>query len=115
LDDFYGATYKQAVESGKISVAELDRACPARPPSEFGKWHRDFPVQKSVIDVQAAWRLPAFLAERSIVLLKNEKGILPLDPAGFGRSQSLAHTPTPAYDFRRRGFRTSGSAGEQGT
>ena len=87
LDDFYGATYKQAVESGKISVAELDEHVRRVLRSEFASGIVDFPVQKSVIDVQAGLETSRFLAERSIVLLKNERGILPLDP---GRVRSIA-------------------------
>src|SRR5437899_11471090 len=87
LDDFYGATYKQAVESGKISVAELDEHVRRVLRSEFASGIVDFPVQKSVVDVQAGLETSRLLAERSIVLLKNEKGILPLDP---GKIRSIA-------------------------
>ena len=87
LDDFYGATYKQAVESGKIPVAELDEHVRRVLRSEFASGIVDFPVQKSVVDVQAGLETSRLLAERSIVLLKNEKGILPLDP---GKVRSIA-------------------------
>jgi len=87
LDDFYGALYKQGVESGKIPVAELDEHVRRILRSEFESGIIDFPVEKSVVDVQAGLETSRVLAERSIVLLKNEKGILPLDA---GKVRSIA-------------------------
>src|SRR5579859_4931212 len=65
LDDFYGATYKQAVESGKIPIAELDDHVRRVLRSEFASGVVDFPVQKSVVDVQAGLETSRLLAERS--------------------------------------------------
>jgi len=87
LDDFYGGRYKQAVESGSIPLAELDEHVRRVLRSEFASGIVDFPVEKSVVDVQAGLETSRILAERSIVLLKNEKGILPLDP---GKVHSIA-------------------------
>jgi len=87
LDDFYGARYKQAVESGSIPLAELDEHVRRILRSEFASGIVDFPVEKNVVDVQAGLETSRILAERSIVLLKNEKGILPLDA---GKLQSIA-------------------------
>ncbi len=81
VDDFYGARYKQALDSGGISVAELDEHVRRVLRSEFASGIIDFPVEKGVVDVQAGLETSRFLAERSIVLLKNDKGVLPLDPA----------------------------------
>ncbi len=87
LDDFYGAPYKQAVESGSIPLAELDEHVRRILRSEFASGIVDFPVEKSVVDVQSGLETSRILAERSIVLLKNEKGILPLHA---GKLQSIA-------------------------
>jgi beta-glucosidase len=87
LDDFYGARYKQAVESGSIPLAELDEHVRRILRSEFASGIVDFPVEKSVVDVLAGLEISRILAERSIVLLKNEKGILPLDS---GKLHSIA-------------------------
>jgi beta-glucosidase len=81
VDDFYGVQYKQAMDSGSISVAELDEHVRRVLRSEFASGIVDFPVEKSVVDVQAGLETSRSLAERSIVLLKNERGVLPLDPA----------------------------------
>ena len=87
LDDFYGARYKQGVESGSIPLAELDEHVRRVLRSEFASGIVDFPIEKSVVDVQAGLETSRILAERSIVLLKNERGILPLDA---GKFQSIA-------------------------
>ncbi|HET7108049.1 MAG TPA: glycoside hydrolase family 3 C-terminal domain-containing protein [Candidatus Acidoferrum sp.] len=86
-DNFYGASYKQAVESGKIPLAELDEHVRRVLRSEFASGIVDFPVQKSVVDVQAGLEISRHIAEQSIVLLKNEKEILPLDS---GKVRSIA-------------------------
>jgi len=87
LDDFYGARYKQAVESGSIPLAELDDHVRRVLRSEFASGIVDYPIEKGVVDVQAGLQISRILAERSIVLLKNEKGILPLDAS---KLQSIA-------------------------
>jgi beta-glucosidase len=87
LDDFYGARYKQAVESGSIPLAELDEHVRHVLRSEFASGIVDFPIQKSVVDVQAGLQTSLILAERSIVLLKNENGVLPLN---VGKLHSIA-------------------------
>jgi beta-glucosidase len=47
--------------------------------SEFAAGIVDYPVQKSVVDVEAGFETARRIAEQSSVLLKNEGGILPLD------------------------------------
>jgi beta-glucosidase len=79
LDDFYGVKFKQAVESGKIPLAELEDHVRRVLRSEFASGIVDFPVEKKVVDVEAGFEISRRLAEQSIVLLKNEKGILPID------------------------------------
>jgi len=92
----------------KISVAELDEHVRRVLRSEFASGTVDFPVQKSVIDVQAGLETSRFLAERSIVpASKMKKEFL---PAGSRQgSVDRSHWPTRRHrhDFRRR-FRTSG-------
>jgi beta-glucosidase len=86
-DNFYGAGYKQAVESGSIPLAELDEHVRRILRSEFASGIVDFPVQKSVVDVESGLQTARILAEHSIVLLKNENGVLPLDA---GKLHSIA-------------------------
>ena len=81
LDDFFGDKFKQAVEAGKISAAELDDHVHRILRSEFASGIVDDPVKKSVVDVEGGLEISRHIAEQSIVLLKNEQGILPLDRA----------------------------------
>jgi beta-glucosidase len=79
LDEFYGDSFKQAVQSGKISMAALDAHVHRILRSEFLSGIVDHPMQKSVVDVEGGLEISREIAEHSIVLLKNDKNILPLD------------------------------------
>ena len=81
MDDFYGEKFKQAVQSGKISTAELDDHVQRILRSEFASGIVDDPVKKSVVDVEGGLEISRHIAEQSTVLLKNDQGILPLDRA----------------------------------
>ena len=81
MDDFLGEKFKQAVEAGKISKAELDDHVHRILRSEFSSGIIDDPVKKSVVDVEEGFAVSRHIAEQSIVLLKNDQRILPLDPA----------------------------------
>jgi beta-glucosidase len=79
LDLFYGDAFKQAVQSGKISMAELDAHVHRILRSEFLSGIIDNPTLKSVVDVEGGLEISRKIAEHSIVLLKNDKNVLPLD------------------------------------
>ena len=79
LDSFFGEPLKQAVQSGKISMDELNAHAHRVLRAEFASGIVDFPTQKSLIDVELSLDTARHLAEQSTVLLKNEKSILPLD------------------------------------
>ncbi len=79
LDDYFGAKLRQAVESGEVSMAELDDHVRRILRSEFASGIVDYPVQKSVVNVEAGFDTARRLAEQSSVLLKNANGVLPLD------------------------------------
>jgi beta-glucosidase len=81
FDDFYGEKMKAAVESGKVSIAELDEHIHRILRSEFASGIVDFPMKKSVVDVEAGLETSRKIAEQSTVLLKNSAGLLPLDRA----------------------------------
>ncbi len=76
---FYGAAFKQAVESGKVAQAELDDHVHRILRSMFASGVVDDPPQKSVVDVMGGLETTQRIAEQSIVLLKNESALLPLD------------------------------------
>jgi beta-glucosidase len=80
-DLFYGATLKEAVQSGKVPMSEIDDHAHRVLRAEFAAGLVDHPTQKSVVDVLGGLETAKRLEENSIVLLKNEHNILPLDPA----------------------------------
>jgi len=81
MDDFFGEKLKQAVQAGKVPPAELDDHVRRILRSEFASGIVDYPVKKSVVDVEGGLETARRLAEQSIVLLKNDRSILPLDRA----------------------------------
>ncbi len=81
MDDFYGEKLKQAVEAGKVPMAQLDDHVHRILRSQFEDGLFDYPTQKSVVDVEGGLATARRIAEQSIVLLKNTAGLLPLDRA----------------------------------
>ena len=78
---FFGDALKKAVASGDVSQAELDDHVHRILRTIFAKGLFDHPVEKKVPDVEAGMAFAQGIAEESIVLLKNDKHVLPLDPA----------------------------------
>jgi len=81
MDDFFGEKLKQAVQAGKVPPAELDDHVRRILRSEFASGIVDYPVKKSVVDVEGGLETARRMAEQSIVLLKNDRSILPIDRA----------------------------------
>ncbi|HEY2001240.1 MAG TPA: glycoside hydrolase family 3 C-terminal domain-containing protein, partial [Acidobacteriaceae bacterium] len=81
LDDFYGAKLKEAAQSGQVPMAQIDDHARRVLRAEFAAGLVDYPAQKSVVDVEGGLETAKRIEESSIVLLKNEHNILPLDPA----------------------------------
>ncbi len=79
LDEYYGEALKQAVQSGKVPMSELDDHARRILRSEFASGIVDHPVQKSVVDVEGGFETARRIEENSIVLLKNSNNVLPLD------------------------------------
>jgi beta-glucosidase len=80
-DIYYGEPLKKAVQEGKVPATELDEHVRRILRSEFASGIVDFPRQRSVVDVERGLETSRQVAEQSIVLLKNDKGVLPLDRA----------------------------------
>jgi beta-glucosidase len=76
---FYGAELKKAVESGKIPKSELDDHVHRILRSMFATGVIDDPPEKSVVDVVGGFEVAQRIAQQSIVLLKNDQNLLPLD------------------------------------
>jgi len=81
MGDFFGPKLKAAVEAGKVPMAEIDDHARRILRSEFASGAVDYPAKKSVIDVEKNLEIARKLEEQSIVLLRNEKNLLPLDAA----------------------------------
>ncbi len=79
MDTFFGPKLKAAVEAGKVPMAEIDDHARRMLRSEFASGIVDYPTKKGVIDVEGNLEIARKLEEQSIVLLRNEKNILPLE------------------------------------
>jgi len=76
---FFGDTLKKAVESGEVSQAEIDEHAHRILRTIFATGLYDHPVVKQVPDIEKGYALAQSIAEKGIVLLKNENAVLPLD------------------------------------
>ena len=78
---FFGERFKAAVAKGEISQRELDQHVHRILRAVFATGLFDHPVIRQVPDVQRGLDVAQSIAEKSIVLLKNANGILPLNPS----------------------------------
>jgi len=78
---FYGDAMKKAVLAHKVPMAELDDHVRRILRAMFATGVIDDPPKKSVVDVMGGFEVAQQIAEQSMVLLKNEKSALPLDPS----------------------------------
>lgn len=83
---FFGAALKKAVESGEVPLSRLDDMVHRILRTEFACGIVDDPPVRKVVDVFGGLEVAQRVAEQSIVLLKNEQGLLPLNA---GRLRSL--------------------------
>jgi len=84
--DCYGAPLREAIESGAVPMEAVDRSVlrVLRLKLRLGlfeRWRVDAEAAPAVFDTRADRELARDLARRSLVLLQNEGGLLPLDPA----------------------------------
>jgi beta-glucosidase len=75
---FFGDALKKAVERGEVSQDELNEHVHRILRTIFAKGLFDHPVVRQVPDVEDGYRTAQEIAEKSIVLLKNQKDVLPL-------------------------------------
>ena len=81
----YGDALKKAVQSGKVPIAELDDHVHRILRAMFASGLIDDPPQKGVPDVAHGFEVTQHIAEGSIVLLKNDGNVLPLDASKVGK------------------------------
>ncbi len=85
--DYFGPALKKAVEDKQVSMAEIDDHAHRMLRSYFADGVVDYPTQKAVVDVEHDLDVAQMVEEGSIVLLKNERSILPLEGT---RARSIA-------------------------
>jgi beta-glucosidase len=81
LDEFFAEKLKEAVQSDRVPLSEIDDHVRRILRSEFAAGLIDFPTAKSVVDVEGGFDTARRIAEQSTVLLKNSNATLPLDRA----------------------------------
>ena len=82
---FYGDALKKAVQAGKVPMAQLDDHVHRVLRSMFFSGVVDDPPEKSVVDVMRGFVISQHIAEGSMVLLKNDGNLLPLDASKLNR------------------------------
>jgi beta-glucosidase len=78
---FFGDALQKAVETGEVLQDEINDHVHRILRTIFATGLFDHPVVKQVPDVERGYALAQSLAEKSIVLLKNNRNVLPLDAA----------------------------------
>jgi beta-glucosidase len=78
---FFGDALQKAVESGEVPQDEINDHVHRILRTIFASGLFDHPVVKQVPDVEHGYAVAQSLAEKSIVLLKNNHNLLPLEPA----------------------------------
>jgi beta-glucosidase len=81
--NFFGDALQKAVVSGEVSQDEINDHVHRILRTIFACGLFDNPVVKQVPDVEGGYAVAQRLAEKSIVLLKNERNVLPLTSAGL--------------------------------
>ena len=80
---FFGEALKKSVESGEVSQAELNDHVHRVLYAIFASGLFDHPVKTEVPDVERGYAIAQKIAEKSIVLLKNDSHILPLQASSL--------------------------------
>lgn len=81
MDKYFGPALKEAADSGKVPLSEIDDHARRILYAEFLSGVVDDPPQKSVVDVEKGFEVAQRVEEKSIVLLKNSQQLLPIDPS----------------------------------
>jgi beta-glucosidase len=76
---YYGDALKKAVDSGNVPLLEIDDHVHRILRAMFASGLVDDPAERSVVDVVAGFETSQKIAESSMVLLKNNGNVLPLD------------------------------------
>jgi beta-glucosidase len=78
MADYFGPKLKEAVDAGQVPLSEIDDHARRVLYAEFLSGVVDDPPRKSVIDVEKGLEVAQRVEEKSIVLLKNTRSVLPI-------------------------------------
>lgn len=81
MADFFGPALESAVTQDKVPMQQIDDHVRRVLYGEFLSGVVDHPLQKSSVDALGGAEIARRIEEKSIVLLRNQKSILPLNPA----------------------------------
>lgn len=81
MANFFGPKLKEAVEAGRVPLSEIDDHARRVLYAEFASGIVDDPPQKSVVDAEKGLEVALRVEEESIVLLKNDRSVLPINPS----------------------------------
>src|SRR6202453_993484 len=81
MADYFGPKLKEAVDAGRVPLAEIDDHARRVLYAEFLSGLVDDPPHKSVVDVEKGLEVAQHIEEKSIVLLKNNQAVLPIIPS----------------------------------
>src|SRR5580700_4888925 len=78
MADYFGPKLKEGVAAGRVPLSEIDDHARRVLYAEFLAGVVDDPPRKSVVDVEKGLEVAQRLEEKSIVLLKNTRSVLPI-------------------------------------
>src|SRR6202021_2045949 len=78
MADYFGPKLKEAVAAGSVPMSEIDDHARRVLYAEFLSGVVDDPPRKSVVDVEKGLEVAQRVEEKSIVLLKNTRSVLPI-------------------------------------
>jgi beta-glucosidase len=81
MAEHFGSKLKAAVEAGGVPLSEIDDHARRVLYAEFLSGIVDDPPQKGVVDVAKGLEIAQRIEEKSIVLLKNNLAVLPINPS----------------------------------
>jgi beta-glucosidase len=81
MANYFGPKLKAAVEAGKVPLSEIDDHARRVLYAEFLSGVVDDPPQTSVVDAVKGIEVARRVEQESLVLLKNDHAVLPIDPS----------------------------------
>src|ERR1700756_1128469 len=79
MAEYFGPKLKEAVKAGRVPLSEIDDHARRVLYAEFLSGIVDDPPQDSVVDIEKGLEVAERVEEKSIVLLKNDHSVLPID------------------------------------